>query len=418
MTQLDQNIKRTSSLQRSRAAAKALSVTARKLRFSTSNRSVLYKAVGLRAPLADRLFKYGVVFNTFFLLIFPIALSSIYFGLIASDQYRSEARFVVRTSTPAIGKDQLGKVTGLPSAKILQDTQIVSNFIHSRAILEALEREIELRSRFTGNRADFVSRLEPNATYEEFLEYWQGMVKTSVSPSSGIITVTVDAFTAEDAQEILEAIIKASEQTLNQLTDRIWNDVVNTAQVNLDRATNKLTDVRERVATEQNRSGVLTVESSSAMLSALLTSLQKQKIELQQSYAVKLQSVSQDAPQMRILAREIASKQAQIDDIQRQIAGERGDVKNLANVSTELTSLEFERQLAEQQFSASTRTFEQVQFLSKQQLMYLDSFLAPSLPDEALYPRRLFWIGITTLGAVFAWLSSIGSLALLRNKFS
>ena len=418
MTQLDQNIKRTSSLQRSRAAAKALSVTARKLRFSTSNRSVLYKAVGLRAPLADRLFKYGVVFNTFFLLIFPIALSSIYFGLIASDQYRSEARFVVRTSTPAIGKDQLGKVTGLPSAKILQDTQIVSNFIHSRAILEALEREIELRSRFTGNRADFVSRLEPNATYEEFLEYWQGMVKTSVSPSSGIITVTVDAFTAEDAQEILEAIIKASEQTLNQLTDRIWNDVVNTAQVNLDRATNKLTDVRERVATEQNRSGVLTVESSSAMLSALLTSLQKQKIELQQSYAVKLQSVSQEAPQMRILAREIASKQAQIDDIQRQIAGERGDVKNLANVSTELTSLEFERQLAEQQFSASTRTFEQVQFLSKQQLMYLDSFLAPSLPDEALYPRRLFWIGITTLGAVFAWLSSIGSLALLRNKFS
>ncbi|WP_115422696.1 capsule biosynthesis protein [Ensifer sp. M14] len=419
MTNLKQDIQRSTALQKSRSATKALSATARKLRFSTSNRSKLYEAAGLRPRLTDRVFRLATICVTFCFLILPIACAIMYYGLIASDQYQSEARFVVRTSAPAIGKDQLGKITGLPSAKIVQDTQIVTNFVHSRAILEALEQQIGVRERFMVKDADFFARLKSDATYEEFLEYWDSMVKTSVSPSSGIITVTTRAFSAADARDILTAIIAASERTINQLSDRIWKDVIATAKANLDRASEKLRDVRERVATQQNKTGVLTIEGSSSMLSNLITTLQKEKIELEQSYTVKLESVSKEAPQMRVLAREIQSKQAQIDGLQRQIAGpNQSSEQNLANVSAELSSLQFELQLAEQQFTASVRSFEQVQFISKQQLMYLDSFLEPSLPDEALYPRRAFWVLIVAISSLVAWVSSIGALALTRNKLA
>lgn len=352
-------------------------------------------------------------------LLLPNIFSVLYYGLIASDQYQSEARFVVRTSSPAIGKDQLGKITGLPSAKIVQDTQIVTNFIHSRAILEILEKQIGVRAKFMREDTDFLARLKSDATYEEFLDYWDSMVKTSVSPSSGIITVTARAFSGNDSRAVLTAVIAASERTINQLSDRIWKDVVATSTTNLDRASAKLQEVRERMARQQNKTGVLTIEGASAMLSNLMTSLQKEKIELEQSYAVKLENVSKEAPQMRVLAREIQSKQAQIDDLQRQIAGPtQASEQNLANVSTELSGLQFELQLAEQQFAASVRSFEQVQFISKQQLMYLDSFLEPSLPDEALYPRRAFWILIVGIASVFAWGLCMGALVLTRNKFA
>ncbi|WP_129331981.1 capsule biosynthesis protein [Ciceribacter ferrooxidans] len=417
MMKLDQDLPKPSALEKSRLATKALSATARKLRFSTSNRSGLYKAVGLRPRLIDRIFRWMFVLNTVFLLIVPIIGSVVYFGLIASAQYQSETRFVVRTSTPAIGKDQLGKVTGLPSAKIAQDTQIVINFIHSRTILEELEKSMDIRSRFSHSDIDFAARLRSDITYEEFLDYWNGMVKTTVSPSSGIITVTVNAFSAEDARDIAAGVTAASERMINQLSERIWQDVSDSVQVNLDRATEKLREVRERVATQQNESGVLTVEGASAMLSALLTKLQQEKIALEQSYTVKLESVASTAPQMKILAREIESKQAQIDDLQRQIASPEGDgVGNLASVSAELSSLEFETRLAEEQFAASVRTFEQVQFASKQQLMYLDSFLPPSLPDDALYPRRGLSMALTVLGCFFVWLISIGLLKVARSK--
>jgi len=418
MTNLEHDITRPKALARSQSAARILSATARKLRFSTSNRSSLYKAVGLRPRLLDRLFRMALIANTILLLAIPNIFAIIYYGFVAADQYQSEARFVVRTSTPAIGKDQLGKATGIPSAKIIQDTQIVTNFIHSRAILETLERNINLRSRFTHEKADYLARLGADVTYEEFQDYWDRMVRTSISPSSGIITVTVRAFTAEDARDIVTAVVAASEHTINELSDRIWKDVNVTAKTNLDRSTAALRDVRERVAARQKQSGVLTVEGSSAILATLITTLQKEKIELEQSYAVKLESVSKDSPHMRILAREIENKQLQIDDLNRQIAGQsQGSESTLADISAELSGLQFEEQLAEQQFAASVQTLEQVQFISKQKLMYLDSFLSPSLPDEALYPRRSLWIVVVALGSIFAWASSIGILALLKSRF-
>ncbi|UAX95102.1 capsule biosynthesis protein [Ensifer adhaerens] len=419
MTDLRQDNEQRTALQKSRVVAMALSSTARKLRFSTSNRSSLYEAVGLRPRFADRLFRWCSLSFFVFILVLPNIASMLYFGVFASDQYQSESRFVVRTSTPAIGKDQLGKITGLPSAKIAQDTQIVTNFIHSRTILEFLEKEIDVRRRFEVESADVLARLKVGATYEEFLDYWDGMVKTYVSPSSGIVTVTVRAFSPRDAKDILDAILRESERTINQLSDRIWKDVVSTTKSNLDRASARLREVRARVATEQNKTGILSVEGSSLMLSNLITSLQKEKLELERSYAVKLDGVSKDAPQMRVLAREIQSKEAQIDELRKQVAGTGQSAEdNLASVSVELSGLQFELQLAEQQFAASVRSFEQVQFISKQQLMYLDSFLEPNLPDEALFPRRAFWMLIAAISSVIAWAASVGALVFARSKLA
>lgn len=415
MKKLENETRSINALAKSRSAAKTLAVTARKLRFSTSNRSALYKAVGLRPRLIDRVFVYLRFVSTISLLIVPPIAATVYYGLIASDQYQSEARFTVRSSTPALGKDQLGRVSGLPSAKIVQDTQIVTNFISSRAMLEALEQQIDIRPLYQGSDVDWISRLGDDATYEDFLAYWNGMTSTSVSPSSGIVTVKVRAFSPGDAQRILRIVVNSSEKAINDLNNRIWRDVILTAEENLKKATQDLQNIRERMLAQQNKSGVLTVEGSSAILTSLLTSVQSEKLALEQTYGVKLESISKDTPHMRVLAREIESKEEQIKELQQQIAGADAG-SNLADVSLDFQRLQFEKQLAEQQFASSIRTFEQVQFISKQQLMYLDSFLAPSLPDEAQYPRRLLLIACVTLASVVAWAASLGLLAVIRNK--
>lgn len=408
-----------SALEQSRAVAKTLAITARKLRFSTSNRSRLYRAVGLRPKLADRIFKGLMVLATIFVLIVPSVSVALYYGLLASDQFQSEARFTVRTSTPALGKDQLGKVTGIPSAKIVQDTQIVTNYIVSRAMLETLEKRVDLRALYSSKESDLIARLPSDASYEEFLDYWKWMVATSTSPSSGIVTVKVKAFSAEDAQKILKAIIGASEKVINDLNSRIWRDVVATAQTNLDRASENLQSVRERIARAQNRSGILTIEGASQILSNLLANVEGEKIALEQAYSSKLESMSKNSPQMKVLAREIASKENQIADLKRQLAGqETSGASNLANVSVEFTKLQLERQLAEQQFASSMRTFEQVQFVSRQQLMYLDPFLAPSLPDKAQYPKRIFWILCVFGTSLVSWGGALGLISIARTKFN
>lgn len=79
-------------LEASRKVSERLASSARKLRFSTSSRSALYKAVGLRPRLTDRLFTVVVVALTLFVFVLPNLVSLAYYGYFASDQYESETR--------------------------------------------------------------------------------------------------------------------------------------------------------------------------------------------------------------------------------------------------------------------------------------------------------------------------------------
>ena len=125
---------------------------------------------------------------------------------------------------------------------------------------------------------------------------------------------------------------------------------------------------------------------------------------------------------MRVLKREIASKQAQIDELKSQMAGDAGrqttGIRNLADVSFDMSQIELEQKLAEKQFAASIKTLEQVQFMSKQQLIYLDPFLAPTRPQEAEFPRRLFWIGSVFAASLFAWALALGALSVIRTRLN
>lgn len=405
-------------LDASRKISERLATSARKLRFSTSSRSGLYKAVGLRPRLTDRLFTVAVVVLTLFTFVLPNLVSVVYYGYLASDQYESETRFTVRSSTPALGKDQLAKVTGIPAAKIVQDTQIVLNFIKSREMLDVLQaRKIDIKKIFGEDSIDAWARLPEDATAEELRRYWDSMVSTSVSPSSGIVGLYVRAFRAEDAAMLVREILKASEVVVNEVNDRIWKDVIATAEANLDNAKQQLAKARETVAAARNREGVLDVDSSSKIISTLITTIETERLKLQQQYDAQIAVVSAKSPQMRVLQREIDSKERQIADLNGQLAGSGRD-RSLADVSQDLSQLELAQTLAEQQFASSVRTMEQVRFISRQQLLYLDSFLAPRVPDEALYPRRGLWIGVTFLASLITWAIFLSLLYLARSRLS
>jgi capsular polysaccharide transport system permease protein len=407
-----------SAIQHSRDVAAKLSVTARKLRFSTSKRSQLFKAVGLRPRPLEQVIGRLILASAILIVVIPNIVSVFYFTRIAVDQYQSETRFTVRSSTPALGKDQLTKVTGLPSAQIAQDTQIVTNFIASKDMVAALQSRVNFQKLYGNPDIDPLARLRQDASTEKLLDYWEDMVSIKTDANSGIVTVKVRAFSAADSQKVLQEVVAASEVVVNDVNNRIWRDVITTAQTNLDNAKNQLQKTREQLQLARNQTGVLSVAGSSAIFTNLITTVQTDRINLQQRYDALLGNVSPTAPQMRVLKREIESKQKQLDDLNRQVAGQGKSEQNLADVSVDMSQRELEQTLAEQQFAASMKTLEQVQFVSKQQLLYLDTFLAPNLPDEAKYPKRGLWIGGVLAATILIWGAVVGLLTALRNRLA
>lgn len=405
-----------SGLEVSQKVSARLAVTARKLRFSTSSRSDLFKVVGLRPKLSERLYRAALVFTIVVFLVVPNVFSVFYYGFFAADQYQSETRFTVRTATPALGRDQLGKATGIPAAKIVQDTQIVAEFVTSKAMLDSLAGRIDLRGIYGSPEIDVISRLRSDSTAEDLLAYWRDMITVAISPSSGIVTVKVRAFTAQDAQHVLSEVVRSAELAVNDINRRIWRDVTDTAQKNLDRATDQLRIARENMQAARNESGMLSVESTAAVLASLAGNIERERLELEQKYEVQSQSVRKDAPQLRVLRREIVSKERQLKELQDQLAGQSGSAHSLVEVSNTFAQRQLEQGLAEQQFASSVKTMEQIRFVSRQQLLYLDAFLLPDKPDAPRFPKRMFWIGATLVASFLVWGAVVGGLSVLRRR--
>ncbi len=405
------------ALQHSRVVSQRLSVVARRLRFSTSGRSGLFKAVGLRPRSIDKVFFWLSTCAVLVLFVVPVLLAIVYYGFLAADQFESETRFTVRSSTPALGKDQLGKATGLPAAKIIQDTQIIADFINSKAMLHELEEKVSFRKVYGDADVDYWARLDDDATSEEALKYWRRMVSISISPSSGIVTVKVRAFSPGDAQNILRQVVARAEVVVNDINSRIWKDVTATAQANFDYAVSNLKEAREQLQVAQDKTGVLSVEGTSAVINSLITTTERQVLELEQKYDTQRAFVSKNAPHLLVLQREIKSKREQLADLNQQLAGGNAGGNNLANVSVAIAQRQLEQSLAEQQFSQSVKTLEQIRFASRQQLLYLDAFLAPEKPDSAEYPKRLLWMVAVFFAAATVCVGVLALLSSLHKRY-
>lgn len=405
-----------SALQRNRAAAGALSGVARHLRFARSSRSKLFEAAGLRPRLIDRTFRILSTALVALVLVLPNVVTIAYFGLFATDQFESETRFTVRTSEPTRSKDALAQVSGIPSALLAQDTQIIANYLVSRGMLDRLETQFDFAGIFGRDDIDWYARLPADAKAEDTLDYWENMASASVSPRSGIVTIKVRAFSATEAHDLAEAAVAASEELVNQMNDRIWTDVTKSAREEVAGATAQLSQARIRMEAARNKAGILTVDSASSSLSVLLTQLEGELIALENDYRANKDMVSGQAPQMRVMASQIAAKKQQIEKLRSQVASTDSSETNLADRSTEFAQLELEQNLAENRLGASITALEKLQYMSQQKLLYLDPFLKPTIADEARYPRRLAWISLVLGSSLLLFAGLAALLSVVRTR--
>lgn len=112
-------------------------------------------------------------------VLLPAVLSLLYFGLLASPMYISEARFAVRSAENSGTARGLAAMLLPSGASVGTDTHIVAEYIRSPDIMEAVDREMRIFSHFSSQDYNVISRLGAGATRDERLTYWNWAVKAS-----------------------------------------------------------------------------------------------------------------------------------------------------------------------------------------------------------------------------------------------
>ena len=288
-----------SALERAQVVSRALTDAARRARFSIRARQA-YRGGSFKARAGAKVMRFLMIALFVTMVVVPNLVAGIYFSLIASDQYVSEAKFTV--SSGAIPQmDGLGSVTGVPPILIVQDTQVVTSYIQSRAMVEQLERTVGLRDAYGSKTIDWLSRFRKDKPIEKFTRYWETMCDASISFPSGIVTLTVRAFSPEDAKRIADAVVKQSENLINDLNERMRNDTVLASERDMELAAQDLGRARMQMEFERNAEGIIDIGQTSTALTDLISELEADLLKAQQEYQTELRYVTADAPQMKVL---------------------------------------------------------------------------------------------------------------------
>jgi capsular polysaccharide transport system permease protein len=340
----------------------------------------------------------------------PTAAAAGYLYLAASDQYVSEFEFTVRQQHP-LHTEGAGMAAamggGNPMLAILADSEVVTHYLRSRQAVDDASRRLDLDAIYARPDADPLSRLEPGASPERKLRFWQGVVDPFFDMTSGVVTVKVRAFAPEDARRVAEVTLSASERLVNDMAAKAHNDAVAYAQAEVDRGEARLKKAEVSLAEYRNAHSVLypAIEATAqtSLKGIIGESLSDTRARAQ---ALQAEGVAASSPQLRMLRDRAAGLQAQVGLVQSGMAHQEGgeDGATMASVLSGYRALEVEEELATKALEGATKALADARNEANEQLVYLDAFVRPATPVESLYPVRWKILLETALGGMVTWM--------------
>jgi capsular polysaccharide transport system permease protein len=396
------------------AIARALRRAARQARQPAS---IVSGGVGFRRSRKDRLFTLGLIASAVTIVLLPMLVIGVYYGLIASDQYATETRFSLRNGEPGLS-DMLGGLTGGGGSQQTQDSQIIIDYARSRTIVESLEKEVDLRQIFSPEGVDYFSRFKKHKPIEELVRYWRKRVDAYYEKASGIMTLEVRAFTPEDSLMLAQRVLEHCEKLVNDLSQRSRRDALAQAELELQRAQTQLKGATADMREAQNSQGVLDATVEAQALNKIVTMLRIDLVKAQQQIAGQGAAVLSDAPQVRVLNARVQTLQDQINKYASQIADKNQGGESMADRKRALDLNQTELAVAMQRYVMASVAFENARLDLETQKTYLAPFIKPMLATRPTYPKR-WWNWFLISGPAFlAWALLAGSAFLIRDHMA
>jgi len=352
----------------------------------------------------------------FLLVVLPVALAAIYYGLIASDQYVSESRFVVKSPNQRGGQvssiASLIQTTGLSRGQ--EETNAVLDYIRSRNALSDLEKRMDVRAIFADPNADRLSRypfpLKDAAMVENLYDYYAGKVETHLDNETGLAVLNVRAFDPVDAQRLNGHLLDLSEFLVNRLNERAYAKQIQEAEARVREAERRVRAARAVLGRFRNSQNIIDPQAQAGGIYGVVMQLTGQRVALQAQLdeAMKVAPANPAIPSLR---GRIASINREIEELSGQVVGSGGAI---ASKLGSYENLLLEQEFAAQNLTAANASLEQARTEAQKQQFYLERVVEPNRPDLALYPKRLIAVltvaGVTLCLYLIGWMLVVGIL--------
>lgn len=369
------------------------------------------------APASQSAFALWARKRRWFLLVvvLPTLLAALYYGLIASDIYVSESRFVIKSPDQKRGQTStlanLVQTTGISGGQ--EQTNEVLTFVRSRDALKRLEQNPGVRDRFSTGKADFLSRFPKpfsDSSFESLFKYYGDMVEARLDSEVGTAIIKVRAFTPQDAYIINARLLDLSEELVNRLNARAQTKGISEAQRQVALASDRARAARIALTQYRNAQALIDPSKQATGVLEISNTMVAQRAALQAQLDL-MQRLTPNNPSIPALRNRISAMSVQIGAQDSRVVGSGGGI---ASKMGGYENLLVEQEFATQSMNAANTALVQARAEAQRQQFYLERVVDPNTPDEPLLPKRFINVLITFAASLclyfIAWMFMVGVL--------
>jgi capsular polysaccharide transport system permease protein len=332
--------------------------------------------------------------KSFFVIVgLPWLLVATYYLFFAANFYVSSASFMIKDASnqgvSAGAGITLAAIAGFSSQN---DEHILNEHIISVGMLQYLDDAVQLKAHFSEHPdADWVSRLSPDASLEDFLAYYQDQLKIYYNELSGLLSVEVKSYDPAYSQRMLEAILERSESLVNDKSKELAAAQLRFVQEEVQASADRLVEARQALIKFQDSNKLFNPEQQGQTVSGIISGLEGELATAEAEKRRLLSYQRNDSPNVIALKGKIDSLKAQIaHESKRLVKGDNQNKQTINKVYGDYKELELEVEVAQMTYMSALTALEGARIEASRQLKHLFVINEPFAAEEAMYPRKFY----------------------------
>ncbi|WP_322995289.1 chain-length determining protein [Castellaniella sp.] len=344
------------------------------------------------------------------LTLIGMVLGVLYWSVIASDQYVSEANVVIRktdsASVPSFDLAML--VSGVPGSN-RADQLLLREYLLSFDMLQKLDQQLDLREKYSNKDHDPISRFWfKNAPAEWLYRYLLTMIQVQYDELAGTLRISAQAYDPATAQAITSQLVKDGEAYMNQLGHELANTQVEFLSHQVQLSQQQLQQASQALLNFQNKEALLSPEASAESISTIIATLEARRAALQTQLDALPRSLLPNHPNILMLKQSLKATDRQIEEERAKLTASTGGKLNAT--LERFQQLQLAVELNREMYKSTLMALEKGRFDATRMLNKVSVLQAPNLPEYPWEPRRIYNSFLTLL----VGLMLIGVLKLLE----
>ena len=338
--------------------------------------------------------------RTFKIATTAIVLAMVYWGLIASNRYVSEASIEIeRTDMVGAASLDFGSLLSGVGGGRSKDQLLLREYLRSLDMLKKLDAQLDLRGHYSDSSRDPLSRMWGRERRQEiFHQHYLSRTSIELDEYSGLLLIKVQAYEPQMAKAIANMLVSEGERYMNELGHAVALDQVAFLEKQVAEMGQRAIEARRELLAYQNAKGMLSPQALAETLQGTVNRLESQLTDLKARRAALLGYLSPEAPGVVEINLQIQAIEKQIELEQGRLTSPKGKTLNVT--VEEYQRLELAAKFAEDVYKTALVALERGRVESLRTLKKVAVLQSPSLPDYPLEPRRIYNIVAFTLAAL------------------